>query len=435
MRQPDRSPSSTTALYALAAVLVVSSLIWLQFRSDPADAPSQVNDGAAPDTLPTNVLPVRLDDVKTYRGPRYGLPGHQATKDKSQTKLWRAAGSWWAVMVNGASSATHIHEWTAQRRWRDTGVVVDGRADSLGDAVWNGRNLYIASRTSGGALTLARFRLVTGGAGPRWVPLAPAPVLIAGGGSSSLSIDVDSRNRVWAVYNQAGRMWLAHSSEGGASFATPRPLPRPNRVQPDDSGAVTATSGSIAVMWSDQIEGSFRFAIRRDTEPLGRLEVSTPPVKGLRQADGHVRLLAMRDGRLLAAVKTSLGDELEDPPRSPLLMLLVRTTGGRWTQHVVATTADQMTRPQIVLNEDETQLFFFATSPQGGGEIYAKAADTESLVFGPGRGTPILGASGGDVNDATVARARVTDASDLLVLASNAAAAVYHTAVIPIGAP
>jgi hypothetical protein len=161
--------------------------------------------------------------------------------------------------------------------------------------------------------------------------------------------------------------------------------------------------------------------------------VDPPPLRGLRIADGHIHLLATSSGRLFAAVKTSLGDSDVDPPRSALLVLLDRSPSGHWERHVVATTADQMTRPQIVLSRDERQLFFFATSPQTGGQIYLKVANTDTLRFAPGVGTTVIAAPTPTLNDPSTARTRVSARTGLLVLASDARHARYYTAVIPLG--
>lgn len=425
---PDRSKRIVVVLCAVAGLLLLASLANVLVAAVRGPTPLQTasNGGATRDFTTTS--PIRLSDFETFDGPDYGSRGHSATADDGQTKLWFAEGSWWGVLEKSPTDGTHIFRWTG-RRWSDTGVLVDERPLALADVVWTGEHLYVASRPHRGALTLRRFYLSAAGS---WVPQDFVPTTISAGDASTLSIAVDSKDRIWAVYNRGNRVWLTHSTHHGRGFARATPVSAREGVRPDDTSAVVAVRGHIAVLWSDQVSGAFRFAIRRDSAPPSHLRITPPPVQGIRIADGHIHLLATSDGRILAAVKTSLGDATVDPPRSPLLVLLERSPQGSWTQHTVATTADQMTRPEIVLSRDERTLFLFATSPQTGGAVYVKVADTDSLLFAPGKGTRIIQADAHVFNNVTVARKRVSPRTGLLVLASDADNARYYTSFIPL---
>jgi hypothetical protein len=432
LRAPGRGRRSGVSV--LGGLVVVALLILAavggfvalsRSGSDPAP-PS----GAAPTAPVPEGLPIRLSDARQYSGPSYRVPGHAATKDKNQTKLWYAGGSWWGVLLDGRTQTTRIFRWTGTS-WHNTGVLVDRRTRSLADAVWTGRQLYIASRISNGSSYLMRYRLR---GGRTWVPVTALPRTIATGGSSSLSIAVDSRRRVWAAFNRNGHIWVTQSA-AGQPFAPARLMPGPDAVRPDDTAAVVASRGRVAVMWSDQVGGAFRFALRNDGDPVGVMRLQGPAERGIRFADGHIRLLAMSDGRILAAVKTSLGDAVKHPARSPLLVLLVRSRAGTWTQHVVATQGDEMTRPQIVLSSDEKRLFLLATSPQTGGNIFVKVADTRTMTFAPGKGTRVLTSGAGKLNNATTTRGLVSPRTGILFLASDTKHARYYTGEIPIPRP
>lgn len=424
-----RSPRARalTVVYAVAfAVLLGSGAFLLLTRGGGAAETPTTDPG--PSTSAAGLRTERLTGARALAGPSYGLENYQATKDKNQSKLWYAGGSWWGVLLHEASLTTRIFRWD-EGRWRDTGVVVDRRLRSYADVEWTGRELFIASRVSGGTSYLTRYRLQDG---TSWVSVTAFPRTIARGGSSSLSMAVDSLERVWVVFNRDGRIWVTNSSPRGGPFGSERPVPGRSSVRDDDTAAVIAVDDKIAVMWSDQVAGAFRFAIRDDSAPLDVLELRGAPVRGVRIADGHVHLVAMRDGRLVAAVKTSLGDADRDPPRSPLLVLLVRAPGGGWTRHTVATTADKMTRPQIVLSADERTIYLVAAAPQSGGQIYLKLASTRSWSFAPGVGTRILGSDADKINNPTTVRSRLSKGSGLLVLASDSRQARYFTADIPV---
>ena len=85
------------------------------------------------------------------------------TQDKPQSKLWYQDGSWWALMYDPADKATTIHRLDmSTQTWVDTGTVVDNRPTSTADTLWQNNKLYVASRTSSGALRLYRLSYLSG---------------------------------------------------------------------------------------------------------------------------------------------------------------------------------------------------------------------------------------------------------------------------------
>src|SRR5688500_8452600 len=68
------------------------------------------------------------------------------TSDKPQSKLWFAHGSWWADMFDTTSQTWHIFRLDRTTQdWKDTGVQIDDRVNSLADVLWDGTRLYVAS--------------------------------------------------------------------------------------------------------------------------------------------------------------------------------------------------------------------------------------------------------------------------------------------------
>ena len=72
----------------------------------------------------------------TYQGDLYAAAASGPSADKPQSKLWFNAGSWWALMVNGAGTVNIFKLDRASHKWSDTGTVVDERTTSTGDALW-----------------------------------------------------------------------------------------------------------------------------------------------------------------------------------------------------------------------------------------------------------------------------------------------------------
>ena len=61
------------------------------------------------------------------------------TKDKPQSKVWFADGSWWGGLFVTGSNDYRIHKYNAtSHTWAATSTVVDERNGSQGDYLWDG---------------------------------------------------------------------------------------------------------------------------------------------------------------------------------------------------------------------------------------------------------------------------------------------------------
>jgi hypothetical protein len=421
-------PAAAVVLAVIAVVTVGAALLTRGTPPEPAvNVPSSM---PSPDAAR---YARHQGNAIDYQGHAYGLRRFAATSDKSQTKLWYTNGVWWAVMSRPGGGSGIFRLAPDSRLWQDTGVIVDPRDRTYADVVYRSDAVSIATRTSTGTIAITRF-LQSNNPDTPWT-LAPGfPLAIARSGASSLSIDIDTRGRIWAAYNQGARIWVTASDETGLRWSAPAPVTQPNAVHEDDTAALVSGNGQMNLMYSDQVVGAFWWGVHHDDDPGSRIVINRKPAaSGIRTADGHIRLLAARSGRIYAAVKTSLGDVRTDPPNSPLLAVLYRDPGDNaWSRSVAAVTANQMTRPQIALNEDESRLYFFATHDQSGGRIYYKIADTDRMTFGAGPGTLLLAWPGAVINNATVGRQRISHATRLVVLASDSSQARYYYAVLPI---
>jgi hypothetical protein len=367
---------------------------------------------------------VQLDSITVAAQDfNYGEVDFAATRDKAQSKLWYHDGSWWATMIEPYTAEVHIFE-LRDGSWADTGVFVDARSESNADVFWTGQTLYIASRTSTGELLLQRYSYA---AGRVWTSLSGSPELIARGGGQSLTIAVDGQDRVWAGWVADGHVWLSHSEPGGTAFSRAISPPNGENVQEDDAVAMTDFSGRIGALWSNQAEDAFFWASRSDGSAVDQWDESVTAAKGVNIADGHINFAVSPDGEVFAAVKTSLGDNGE-PLNSALIEVLRRDTSGDWTKSTAATVGNQMTRAQLVITADGRHLVLIATSPQTGGALYYKIAQTSDGRFAPGKGSTALAWEGASINDATTTRAAFDPAVPLVVLASDSNTGQYYHA-------
>jgi len=379
--------------------------------------------------------PARAADAvpQMYQDQTFPTAGPAPTEDKPLSKLWYADGSWWALMRSSGGPIT-IHK-LVSHAWRDTGTVVDDRASSSGDALWQGGKLYIASRTAAGDVEV--IRLSYAAASDTYTVDAGFPTTVASGGSESVTIARDSTARLWITYTQGSKVLVAHTTTSDAAWTAPFPLPVPdNTLKSDDISAILAFSGRVGVMWSDQQTAVMRFAVHVDTAPDSSWTVETP-VSGTRSADDHINLKSVLedDGRIYAAVKTSRGDSSTDAATDPGLTVLTRSAGGTWTNTVVTTVGDNLTRPQLVLDSTNRDLYVVMTTEAGGSAYYKRSPLGANLAFPSGKGTPLISFSGAKINNAATSKDPVNATTGLVVLASDIKSTMrYYHAELALGA-
>ncbi|MBD1593003.1 DNRLRE domain-containing protein [Arthrobacter sp. S1_S22] len=348
----------------------------------------------------------------------------------------------------------------AAKSWVNTGVSIDTRSNTLADTLWDGNKLYIASHVvtvSGDASTKAsvsgqpaklyRYSYAAG----QYTLDAGFPTNINNNSSESMTIDKDTTGAIWATWTQvsgsstsgySSSVYVNSSAAGGTSWGTPFVLPVADpKPAPDDISAIVAYGNKkIGVMWSDTPAGTVYWATRTDgTSPTAASSWNVQSaVQGKGQADDHLNiksLVADPSGRVYAAVKTSL-DSSTDKTLPQLQLLVFRPGTGSFTKSTIATLADCVTRPQILLDTSNNVVRAFHTAPSTStsgcaysgvpGSIYEKTASMDNPVFGSGRGTPVIqdGASA-NINDVTTTKQSVNATTGVVVMASNKATERY----------
>jgi chitodextrinase len=368
----------------------------------------------------------------TYAGSTYPTAGPSPTGDKPQSKLWYNDGSWWALMR--VTAGVTIHRLGTDHKWVNTGVVVDERIASTGDALWQNGNLYVASRVSSGAMRAIRFayNASTDTYTREFVKQ------VGSNGTESMSIARDSLGRLWVAYTQGSRVYAAHSTTSDTTWTPPFLIPvSDNTATSDDIAGLIAFNGKIGVMWSDQGQDVMRFAVHQDSDSDSTWTLESalpnPSLGGANLADDHLNLKSLTegsDGTIFAAVKTSRGDAGE-PSTDPSIVVLKRSATGTWSGAVAARVGDKLTRPQLAL--DNMGKLHVLMSTESGGTVYYKTTSQASLSFGTGKGAPFVAASGASINDATTTKQTVTAATGLVVLASDDDAKRYYHGELALG--
>jgi hypothetical protein len=368
-----------------------------------------------------------------YMAPAEYASSAPPSRDKPQSKLWFHDNAWWALMVGAGSNSTTIHELMPNHTWRNTGALVDARANNTGDALWSSREgkLYVASRAAGSSLQVNGFSYNT--ATRAWAVLPGFPVTVnSGGASESATIDQDSAGNLWVTYTRSSRLWVAHSTNAAHNVWTAgfQPNVGDTTLQADDLSALITFGSSVGVMWSDQESSAFRFATRDVNAADDAPWQVEDALAGTGLADDHINLKQLIDdpqGRVYAAVKTSTGDDPAADPNAAQVGVLTRTPGangapGTWTFTAAGTVAQDWTRPILMIDRTNRALYFFVTSDEagsGGDILYRKATLStdpgQRIVLGPVQAFIDVAPN---VNNASGAKDPVTGATGLVILAT-----------------
>ncbi|MGH3026925.1 MAG: PKD domain-containing protein [Gaiellaceae bacterium] len=364
---------------------------------------------------------------------------------RAESVLWWNDGSWWASMWDSTTQDFHIFKLdTATQTWLDTGVIIDPRANTHADVLWDGTHLYVASHpfvadnepaVPGFESRLYRFS---------YEPTTDTysldsgfPVLINNYKTETLVIDKDSTGKLWATWMQDNRIYVNRTLGDDRTWGVPFVLPvAATSVTIDDNSSVIAFGGGkIGVMWSNASGPSdgMWFAVHVDGQPDTTWEASRTAIQGPETADDHINLKSLQadgSGRVYAAVKTSF-----DTGSAPLIMLLVRDPStGDWSSYPIARVSDCPNRPMVMIDEESNVLHTFFTAPappnfacnSSGGAIYEKTSPLDSISFPLGRGDlRILDADSAAVHNASSTKQNVTSQTGLVVLASNGQTARY----------
>lgn len=361
------------------------------------------------------------------------------TIDKPQSKLWYNDDAWWGILYRDGSQDAeppgyYIHRLDERAEvMTTTGVAVDERDRSHADVLWDEdlRRLYVVSTSDPGPIRLYRFDYAE-----NTHTLSDGfPVDISDTGSETATIAKDSNGVLWVTITQVpdggrcvdGQLCVVTTMQSTSSdeeWTEAAPVPvEGSEVRPDDiSAAVAFGPGRIGVMWSNQLDGSFRFASRTDDAPDGEWSSETLIVAP-RAADDHINVKADGEGRVFAVVKTSLDDPSDATPDSPLVTVWVREADGEWRSATAWSVDTDVTRPQIVVDPDARRLAVVAATPGGGGAIFFKVATTDALDFEDGLGTPLIVAIG--LNNPTTSKQTVDLRLGALVLAGDSATQTY----------
>jgi hypothetical protein len=363
---------------------------------------------------------VALDEPPAAR-PVMRLNVPDPTRDKPQSKLWFARGSWWAWLPVRRGSGIWRR---TENGWQQDAALearlrgLPGQADvwAEGDHVRavlvEPRRLAVVGLTYDAALQ--RYRL-TGA-----VVEFAMPEGVAGPGLETATIARDGRGRWWIAYGWRRHMWVRASHDPESPAWTEPVAISPQPASDDDICAIAALPGGVGVIWSNQAIDTVYF--RRHNNDAAPETWAEPEVvdRGNRTADDHLHTAVAGDGTLYVATKNSL-----DRVGHPQLVLRIRRPRGGWENHPYAprTERSEPSRPAVVLGGEPERYFLFHS-------VYGREqGEPRSWIVWQSRldevACPFI-AAGTRINNVTTCKSRLPAGHPWIVLASDHQGNVYE---------
>jgi hypothetical protein len=394
-----------------------------------------------------------LGVVVLLAGVAFGLPKsfkpeircpQGPTASKTQSKLWFNDGSWWGVLFDGTSEEYRIYRYDrAKQAWADTGTLVDERNSSRSDVLWDDGHLYVVSAGTESGLDDhdVRFSRYSYDASAESYSLDGGfPAKVAEGGTEAVTIARDTTGKLWASYmrdvgDDLRRVYVTHTLDGDdASWAEPfTPSLRGTTGNSDDVAGVVAFGSQVGLAWSNQNDESgaagMYFAVHDSGDPP---DAWTPdnPVSGPESANDHLNLRTDSEGRVYMAMKNRR-DRIDRDLDAPYSLLWVRDQNGGWSRHVFGRVEDAHTRSLVLVDEEQDQLYMFASAPTcTGGKVYYKRTPLDDISFEPGRGELFMRSEDGTpIGDSSSTKQAIDSTTGAVVVASNEARDYYYNAI------
>jgi hypothetical protein len=376
-------------------------------------------------------------ETPAFRGVPNSRPAFQVsvahpTKDKPQSKLWFAHGSWWAWLpTRDGSSVWRRTEkgWLRQSSLDRALFGLPGQAD-----VWAGQDAVHA-------VLVGEKRLVVAGlkwdfASNGYVPASsPAQFITpedpqAKGVIETATIARDGRGCWWIAYPWQRQMCVRVSLDREGTRWSDAHSVNEVPASKDDICAIVELPRGVGLIWSDQEHDAVCFRRHADDAEIGAWDPIEVVDRGDRTADDHLNAAVARDGTLYVATKNSV-----DRVGCPQLVLRVRSPQGRWRNYPYAlrTAEWQPSRPIVLLGGDPPRLLLFHSlyrmdRPEPLQSVIGwQVSDPTRLDLSAAARTLID--AGTHINNVTGGKARLPLGQPWIVLASDKEGKVYEARI------
>lgn len=351
------------------------------------------------------------------------------TSPSHQSKLWFHDDAWWALMIDSVDRTLRVFELRPDHVWRATRTVIASNPSDTGDTLPEGETVYVLSGRTDDVLQSTRLRYDR--AAREYLVSLPPAAVTSRPAAGPATIAKDSTGRLWASYATNQVVQVAYSDSDGADWSEPFDLPAPEAsFSGREVAAVVAFNSSVGVIWSDQADGAFRFAVHTDGSPPDEWSGETA-LSGPAAIDNQINIKVVRGAngdRLVAAVRAAPAEPGAHPD-TPLNHVLVRAPDGTWSRVAAGSLGDDHAAAVLQVDETNGLLYFLAYAD---GAIQQKQAALDTLAFGPGRGRPFLQIPDAAFADVVGSKQLLDAGTGLVALSSVAASRTYHHAELAV---
>ncbi|MEI6950749.1 T9SS type A sorting domain-containing protein [Paraflavisolibacter sp. H34] len=307
------------------------------------------------------------------------LPISSHTADKPQAKVWTYDGKWWSVLPTSDGTKIFRLDGTS---WTDVLTLVSS-SNCKADVQAVGNVVHILLFRGGGNssyLVSAEYD-ATAGTYRLWRQRSSRVTLKFETSCETATMALDGAGRMWVAWDRADTINVRWSDAPYSTWSAT--IPVASDIRDDDICAIAALPGKIGVLWSNQSSKRFGFRTHADGADPSVWSADEVPSsqsaldEGYGMADDHLNMKVASDGTLYCGVKTGY-----DTPGLPKLSLLVRRPSGTW-DNLYPVTANEGTRPFVLLNEAAGKLKVVYASEEGGGDILYRETALSTISFGP----------------------------------------------------
>ncbi|SHF69317.1 metallophosphoesterase [Flavisolibacter ginsengisoli] len=342
-----------------------------------------------------------------------------ATKDKTQAKVWTYANRWWCVLATSEGSKIFRLDGDI---WTPVYIIAHMKTGQT-DCLVSGDMIHILMFR--GALTSYLYSFQYNPASNTyaiWNQRTNFSSLSLPSGPKTATLAIDSKGRMWIASGDGSNVLAWWSDAPYSSFSAPITIA--SGIASNDRYVITSMPGKIGIFWSNQKTKRFGFKTHKDGSSPNTWTADEVPASqsaqddiGAGMASNQFNVQSTSDGTLYCAAKTNY-----NKTGNPQLIMLVRRPNGKWDNAYTVSVYPTGSQPTVLLNESAQRVNIVYTTKEGGGNIAYCESATNSITFGPAY--TLINGDGGILDFSTSTHQPYP--SNAVVIATNTSTSPYE---------
>jgi hypothetical protein len=294
--------------------------------------------------------------------------GDRWIKGTMRAPFWNEATEKYSAIVPVGAAG---HRWIPDLDTRALGAVVDARSAARCTVVHEAGTSYVLR-----AHTSSSLFSVYDPAGTQVVAGAAVPLSAANLDASPITLHRTPNGHLWAAVLDGAGIKVSRSTNGGATWSAPVTV-----VAVATTGAVAlATAGTTLVLVATGNDSSGRW-VRTIGQAASSIAASAwsseslPAIPSGLTSDDHLSMIALADGRLIAAAKTTGSTT----GAQTLLYSLIRSRAGAWTMQPFEGGPDDIGWTRPVLTRVGTDVVVVYGSYAAGRDLVTRRTPIDAL--------------------------------------------------------